>query len=148
MVSQYDHTLSSLGLTPGICCDKPTKNPQKTGAPRVHTMDNTSLNVPDETPMSFMVNNTGHPQFYGMKDQQIQDGNSGVGEYFPVQQGTYLVSQRAPDGTLMTMGSLPTTQGGKGDMVPPGQAGKNGERKAWKSMKLDDNPSFKDLKAS
>src|SRR6266487_4537119 len=100
----------------GIVCDDRGNDPQKVVRPRLHNLDISELQVPEDTNWAHCFS-PHHPQIFGNNGQEFQEGEHGLGET-PNNfcQGTYVASLRATSSgqESIVLGAIPTI-GGKSE---------------------------------
>lgn len=105
-LSQYMELMYKVG----VVCDEKGKDTQKIVRPRVQHMDQSSLNVPEDTNWAHCFHPSA-PQIFGNNGKKFEDGESGIGEtpnWFL--QGTYVMTTKSTSSGQETImvGAIPT----------------------------------------
>jgi len=140
-------------LKMGKVCADPAKTPRKVGDYQVQNTDQSSLNVPDDIPVTMFL--TEGPGVTGNQGEKFKDGESGPGvkPYGPLQ-GSMIASIKVGTDkqTAIALGTLYST-GGKGgggggsdesDHTPPGTNDQEGNYKPIKETTVEETTSIKD----
>src|SRR5262245_59474972 len=104
--SQYHERFVKIGVS----CDEKGKDPQICVRPRVHHMDQSELEVPQELNWAHCVDPHA-PQIFGNNGEKFEDGLSGIGQtpnWFG--QGTMLATMKvtATGQETIVLGAIPT----------------------------------------